>query len=363
MIKYIILILLLTTPALANNTTCDVSLDLEIEKAIYNNQEQIIYFNKLSNEDHEFTIEYSIEDIFGNIIKKPTNTSNTNEKHYTPRITTSVKNLLIKNKLTYLDCNNTNNQLENQALIAILNPLPETPELTFTTNKEEYEFGETIKIDLQAYTGNASDKQIIINLQDIEESKIKLYKAYRNQSIQIPFSIPNNCKNKLNESNYEIKISGFELTTTKTIKITNQTTCPILTETIYVNQTTEPQKTTYEIPKPESNIKPQKDQITTAAVYKSSSEKSTDYIKYGIIGALVIIVIILIKKYGIHNKNNNRSGGETSRPRYQSSKQYKGPYKQRPRPGSYKPTYRRTSKNERVLGRVHRIRTEGRESS
>jgi len=59
-----------------NDNACDLSVDIDATKQIYNSNEQIDYdliVNDLacSNAEHNYTIQYSIRDLFGNYLKTP----------------------------------------------------------------------------------------------------------------------------------------------------------------------------------------------------------------------------------------------------------------------------------------------------
>jgi len=106
------------------NTTnfCNPSLTIETCKINYYNKEQIKFRHVIANKTEPYQIEYWIEDLFGEIIKSKYNTTNTNEKSYTPSIKEKDKILLIKSIL-YIECNDTN--LSNnhaEKTIFVVNP-------------------------------------------------------------------------------------------------------------------------------------------------------------------------------------------------------------------------------------------------
>ena len=76
--------------AIVNTTTipekCHIDIDIFSQKTIYNNSEKVKFENRLSDNPYAYKIEYTIEDLAGNVIRKPVITKNTNEKSFTPSI-------------------------------------------------------------------------------------------------------------------------------------------------------------------------------------------------------------------------------------------------------------------------------------
>jgi hypothetical protein len=92
-----------------SNTTkiCNPSLGISLEKTNFDNGESIKFKHIIENNSLDYNIEYWIEDMFGKIVKSKRNTTNTNEKSYTPNIKEKEKILAIKSIL-YVGCNDTN---------------------------------------------------------------------------------------------------------------------------------------------------------------------------------------------------------------------------------------------------------------
>lgn len=154
-----------TNMTVANNTQPDASIMIQIEKQNYSNGEQIRFRHILSNETEDYQIEYWIEDLFGEIVKSKRNTTNTNEKTYTPNIDEKDKILVIKSIL-YTGCNDSNQSNNmDEKLIFVVNP--------------DYEEKETEKAETGAKT--AEKKQPYISsfytlTKNFEQNKtIKLF--------------------------------------------------------------------------------------------------------------------------------------------------------------------------------------------
>jgi hypothetical protein len=103
---------------------CQVSVNLSIPKSVFSNNEQVEITNVISmqpQDDYPFIIEYWVEDLFGEVVKKKLNTSNDNDKVFTPQIKDKVGVFVAKNKLTYVGCNNTISGTESSFLFVVRN--------------------------------------------------------------------------------------------------------------------------------------------------------------------------------------------------------------------------------------------------
>ena len=123
----------------ASNSTsptklCNVSIDIIIknESEVYNDSSTIKFYNKIIFQntmiltDVNYSIEYWVEDLFGNIIKNPVNTSNQNEKSFTPKIDEKDKVLLIKNIIRNINCEITGMTAEKMIIIKNEKYIPPT---------------------------------------------------------------------------------------------------------------------------------------------------------------------------------------------------------------------------------------------
>ena len=125
------------------NIACDHSLKIETDKINFSNGEQIKFGHIITNKTDSYQIEYWIEDLFGTIVKSKRNTTNTNEKSYTPNINEKDKILVIRNIL-YVECNDTNlsNNYAEKLVFVVNNEYSEEKEdenekKSSQTNKQE----------------------------------------------------------------------------------------------------------------------------------------------------------------------------------------------------------------------------------
>jgi hypothetical protein len=112
------------TQSNANATSgrCFVQLSLGTDKQLYENGESVKIINSINNKSFSFTIEYWVEDLFGNLAKAKQSTTNTNPKSFTPSIKEKDKVFIVKNNLAMVGCDNSNEELENEKIIIFKNP-------------------------------------------------------------------------------------------------------------------------------------------------------------------------------------------------------------------------------------------------
>jgi len=101
--KLLILLIFLILPEFAAAVSCNISISIEYK---LQDSGKIEFYNKLSNSSFDYTIEYWVEDIDGNIIKRKTNTTNQNKKSFTPK--NANKTIIIKSRIAKISCNNIN---------------------------------------------------------------------------------------------------------------------------------------------------------------------------------------------------------------------------------------------------------------
>lgn len=110
------------TDSTSNNTSiipCLPTLLIRIKdnKTIFQTGESIKFYNIVENITDNFSIEYWIEDMKGNILKSKINTTNLQEKSYTPPSSLGEKVMIIKNRLI----TNCTNESFSSFIIVIFN--------------------------------------------------------------------------------------------------------------------------------------------------------------------------------------------------------------------------------------------------
>ncbi|MCK5107297.1 MAG: hypothetical protein KAQ83_01080 [Nanoarchaeota archaeon] len=216
---------------------CNISINLTTDKQIYNNHEQIKYNHQINNPSHQFIIEYWIEDLFNNIIKSKTNTTNLNQKSYTPNIEEQEKTLILKNQLYINSCINSG-KTNSQKIITIKNnnTKPENSTLTIDSYPNTADFGDAINIELSVYKGNTAKQVIYLWLEKdniiSEKSKVKVLNKYTEYSFSVPIQIKPDCTDKYETDFYNLIIEGLSQKIIEEIKVKKAQTSLCKTEYI-----------------------------------------------------------------------------------------------------------------------------------
>ncbi len=210
---------------------CNISLNIGTWKNLYFNEPSVFYLN-LNNESFPFVIEYWVEDLFGNIIKKPINTTNTNKKSFSPRFDEPDKAFLIKARIIFVACNDSNKE-DNYAekLFVVKGEEPEKESkieiVELYLNKDnEIEFGKSLKAKLNIYKGDSTKNVISIWAEDkkgkkisTETSKLTITKKFSDNLLTIPVQLKLNCDSKLDEGKHYLVVNGLGIKTKKEFMI------------------------------------------------------------------------------------------------------------------------------------------------
>jgi len=206
---------------------CNISLNIGTWKNLYFNESTIFYLN-LNNETFPFIIEYWVEDLFGNIVKKTINTTNTNKKSFSPRFDEPDKAFLIKANLTFVACNDSNKE-DNYAekLFVVKGEEPEKESKIeiaelYLNEDNEIEFGKSLKAKLNIYKGDSTKNVISIWAESqkgskisTETAKLTIAKKFSDNLLTIPIQLKLNCNNKLDEGKHYLVVGGLGIKTKK----------------------------------------------------------------------------------------------------------------------------------------------------
>ena len=203
-----------------STTPCNISLSIESEKIIYQNQEQIKFYNSLTNASFPFQIEYWIEDLFNHIIKNRINTTNLNQKSYTPNIDTSVDVYLIRSRLVFLACNDSDSSDNEAGKLVIINNSKEddseiTIEKVYTGTDNSVKFGESFKVKLTVYKGDSTKSSLKIYVEDNDHDKlsyvsyVNCYKKFSENTMTVSIQMKKRCSNA-DSGTHKLVVEGLD---------------------------------------------------------------------------------------------------------------------------------------------------------
>ena len=211
------------------NNSCFVVLNLSTDKELYTERESVQIKNSISNDDYAYIIEYWVEDLFGNEVKKKLNTSNTNTKSYTPGIAENDKAFMLRNRLAFVDCINTNDELENEKLI-VVKKSSETSEdnesdeelsneskieimQVYLPSSGSLSFGDDFKVKLSFYKGDTGKTLVTAYVKGDDGKKVSfstdlyLEKKYSLYELSIKVLLKPDCK--LKSDDYTLVVEGL----------------------------------------------------------------------------------------------------------------------------------------------------------
>ncbi len=306
----------------SNSVVCNVSINISIENRIYESQEKIKFKNLLNNNTFPFVIEYWIEDLHGRVLKKSVNTSNLNQKSYTPKITESDKVLVINNRLAFIGCNNTANRTtSNKRFIVIKHQESESEIKIEKINKKIIKFGELLKVKLFIYKGDTTKKAIKAWLEKDNKKaseQITFYAEYKysESELYLPVSTKPNCDHKLENGSYTLIVEGLGERDKEKVRLEGikkgvcpknkvvEKNCPPIPECEQkdtsqqqipsCNCSIEQESRDVEHENPQNMVNASL--ITSNIIYESKNEKVKKYLSYLIMFILLLVIIIKIKR-------------------------------------------------------------------
>lgn len=280
-----------------DNNACNVNLTLETNNLTFKNGEKIEIYNKLGSKPEDFTIEYWIEDLNKTIIKEKITTNNLNKKQFTPKLKESTY-LKVKNNLTYIDCNNTNNNTHNELLISIEVEKEPNPyfqiEKLYLKRSKKIELGSNLTASISVYTGNLTNLTIATYIENItNKTQTIIYNNFNKTIFNTTLVIPNNCS--INTSNYYFVTEALRQQLKEEITIINNCKYEPEPNEIEGNITEE---IALEENSDESVINLEVSPIAGSLVYESSSKKArkiADYLGIAVLAAIIIAILLTSK--------------------------------------------------------------------
>lgn len=282
--------------------TCDFSLSIVADKILYENE--AIRFRHITQPRAEnFTISYWIEDLYGNVVKKLTETSNTNQKSFTSK-DKGINAYQIFSSVKIFDCNDTNMSNNNASYLFIHKSdevmtcpqcpeckekkcpscscpscppcsIPEQPELETSIRILNIELNETLNVSLLVTKGSTRKKAVYIYAKDgtrYVTDKKSIHVEGKNVIAEINESL----ELKYRPRNLTLYVEGLDLS---------------LNKSLYTQST--PISINYNIENKSDNP------ITSSVVYQSDDEKRKSYLPFIFLGISVLVNIVL----AFNNKN------------------------------------------------------------
>lgn len=227
------------------NLSCNYSLSIKAEETLIYQQGQSIEFTPtLNQEDFPFTIDYWIEDLFGNLAKPKVTTANTNQKSWKTNIEETDKVLLIKAKV-YPKCQDTNlsdNSAEKMFIVAnkdfhqdsgnseakdsASSKSSETDSSIkiIKITPDDPTFGELVKAELEIYKGDTGKYSLSAWAESggkeiSEKTKVNLKDKYQTYKITLPIQLDPNCDLKIKEGKATIQVEGLDESAKETISL------------------------------------------------------------------------------------------------------------------------------------------------
>jgi len=214
---------------------CNLSLEIDNSKEIYELPEKIKFKPLLSDKTYPYKIDYWFEDLFGNMIRKKITTLNTNRKSWKPKIDESDKVFLIKTNLSFISCNDTNST-DNSAeqIVIVKDPdysenLPENESYVKIVDislgsDNKAKFGEAVDVKVNIYRGDTSKYSISLWAEGISKissktTKIHTLTRFINYTFTVPVQLKPNCNEKYDDGNYNIKLEGLDSSDSASIKV------------------------------------------------------------------------------------------------------------------------------------------------
>ena len=218
----------------SNSIPCNASLSIATPSLITNNSETVGFSLTISNESFPYIIEYWIEDLFGRTAKRKVNTSNTNQKSWTPQITESDRAFLIRGRIASLFCNDTSLEDNSASQLLIVRGVQEENstlmiDTIYTGTDNRVKYGEILRVRSQIYKGDESKNavEVWVEQQGKRISRIVSASLYTDFSAyDLTFAIPleQNCDAEHPDGTAEVVLTGFGITERAPVSISGTIT-------------------------------------------------------------------------------------------------------------------------------------------
>ncbi|MBD3313556.1 hypothetical protein GF345_03870 [Candidatus Woesearchaeota archaeon] len=216
-------------------TGCSIDFLVTTDNDLYNNSEKVKIRFDIEPAQDDFMIRYWVEDLAGNIAKSEYNTTNTNQKSWTPNIDEEDKSFFVKAVL-YSRCT-----ISSESMFTVKGEAKPAEsyikiKYVYLGEDDSIEFGKPLRVRLDIYKGDESSSTVQVWIEDLDSSektsdtsKLILYERFQQYDMTIPVQIKNNCDDDLSDGSYTLVAEGFDLRDTQEVRIEGITSslCPV----------------------------------------------------------------------------------------------------------------------------------------
>ncbi|MCX6815419.1 MAG: lamin tail domain-containing protein [Candidatus Aenigmarchaeota archaeon] len=236
-----------------NNITgsCDLGLWIETSSDVYN--VSTIYFDIKVNDtnctEKDTTINYYIQDLFGNIVKAPVDSvinlacTASLQHQWTPDDMQGSEAYYIIGNIVNADCNDTNmnNNVASRLIVVKGNNIQTGSSIDIISvdmgSDNSVKYGEAANIKIRAYRGDTSKYAIDVWIENSGKklssiSTMHAKNKFTEYEFQVPVQLKSNCDNAFNDGEYDVIADGLDITKTAKINISGISTTNCKTITI-----------------------------------------------------------------------------------------------------------------------------------
>ncbi len=238
------------------NTTliCNLELSIGTNSVVYEigtiNFNLIVNDTTCNNTMHNSTVNYFVEDIFGNFVKSPMEVTSellctkTIGRQWTPDGITGSEAYYIKASLVSTGCNDTDVSNNNASKVIVVKG--SSPQFDSSINitsvnvgsDNEIKYGETAEVSISIYKGNTSKTSIDIFVKNSTGNKISditnmnLENKFTPYNLKVPVQLKSNCDGTFSDGTYAIVAEGLDAIDSKNINVKGSSSSVCKTTTI-----------------------------------------------------------------------------------------------------------------------------------
>ncbi len=191
---------------------------------------------KCENKDHNVTIEYWIEDLFGAAAKEKTNTTQEMKcyksvsRDWTPPDLNGSQAYIIRSKVVNATCNNMT-EIEAAASLAVKGAAQSNgSSILIISHDNITKFGDVVLVELEIYKGNTAKYAVDLwtekdGKKSSSVSTVHVNDKYKMYRLKVPVQIKQNCDSSIKSGSHALFVSGLDITVSSSLTIEG-TNCP-----------------------------------------------------------------------------------------------------------------------------------------